>query len=223
MKQISQQNQHVQADIALCFDKVLGYNMEKQKFLIKSNLFERGWTSGMVNKFLPNPDQLKPNPHYKKSPPMKLYSLEKVEQVEITDLFRIAKEKADKRREAAQKSIVTKVAKTMSYVEQEVEVKVPYMKKESLIEAACNSYNDWKSWHENWDGDLATKKSDSLFLQRICVNYLRHEMTEYDYYLNEVHGKVGIDNAYFAIREKVFAAISEMYPWLAAECKRQNN
>lgn len=55
------------------------------------------------------------------------------------------------------------------------------------------------------------------------MNYLRHQVTKYDYHLDQVHGKVRIDDAYLAIREKVFEAIAKTYPWLADECRRQEN
>lgn len=190
----------------------------KQQFIIKSKLLERGWTSATIYKFMSEPDQTKRNPHYKNAAPMKLYLLDRVEQIEATDQFKIEKEKSIERKQAAKKAVFTKTANTMAYVEQEVDVKVPHLSKENLISAACESYNDW---HHETDGDVITKDSDLLVLHRIMVNYLRHEMTEYDYHLGEVYGKVGIGVAYLAIRKKVLDAIAKEYPWLSKECNRQ--
>jgi hypothetical protein len=109
----------------------------------------------------------------------------------------------------------------MEYVEQEVNIKVALMNKDRLIDSACKSYNDW---NETWNSDeAATKNSDSLFLQRICVNYLRHEKTTYEDHLYEIHGRVGVLEAYFSIKDKVLDAIAKAYPWLVEECNRQKS
>jgi hypothetical protein len=190
--------------------------MEKNAFLIQSSLFERGWTKSLIRNFLPEPDQTKPNPWYRSASSMKLYKLERVEQIEASEKFAIEKAKSEKRRESSQKAVSSKLAKTMEYVEK-VEVKIPKMSKNQLIHRACRHYNDW-----NYDSEEpATKDSDHLFLERICVNYLRHELTRYHFHLNEVHGKVGFGGAYFAIRKKIFVAIAEIHPWLEEECNRQ--
>ena len=42
------------------------------------------------------------------------------------------------------------MAKTMEYVEQEVNIKVALIAKDRLIAAACKSYNDFK---ELWNSD----------------------------------------------------------------------
>lgn len=192
-----------------------------EEFVIKSKLVERGWTDALVTKFLPEPDQTKSNPRYRSAAPMKLYLKERVEKIEATEQFKEAKEKSGSRRLSAQKAVESKMAKTMEYVDKAVKVKVPRMSQEQLVARACRHYNDWNIGRDNWSGNLATKDSDVLFLHRICVNFLRHEMTEYDDHLDEVRGKVGTGDAYLAIRKKVFDVIAEVYPWLASECKRQ--
>ena len=70
-------------------------------------------------------------------------------------------------------------------------------------------------------GKEATDDSDPKFLERICVNYLRHCLTKYEDHLDRMSGKVGFGEGYEEIRRKIFAKISERYEWLADECKRQ--
>jgi hypothetical protein len=55
----------------------------KKEYLVKSKLLERGWTNSLINKFLPEPDEIKKNPHYRKAAPMKLYLLEKIQQKQL--------------------------------------------------------------------------------------------------------------------------------------------
>jgi hypothetical protein len=61
------------------------------------------------------------------------------------------------------------------------------------------------------------------FVERVCVNYLRHR-PPYERHLREIPEKVGrsqIYNTYKAYKTNVLRAIAKIYPWLAEECKRQ--
>ncbi|MDE0100064.1 MAG: hypothetical protein OXM87_10745 [Truepera sp.] len=58
-------------------------------------------------------------------------------------------------------------------------------------------------------------------LDRWAVNWLRHEMTDYDQKLLDQRGKVGAPEAKVRVLEKVMGAIAEAYPSLANEALRQ--
>jgi hypothetical protein len=60
-----------------------------------------------------------------------------------------------------------------------------------------------------------------MFLERITVNYLRHVLSSYEGEIERVYGKVGMRQANKEISRKIYAAISEAYPWLKDECGRQ--
>ena len=81
---------------------------------------------------------------------------------------------------------------------------------------AIEAYNEW-----HWDGDGAAEDAPAEFLERITVNFIRHNLTAYDRALEEVAGRVGIASAVQAIRAKIYSAIGESYPALADECSRQ--
>jgi hypothetical protein len=81
-----------------------------EEFVIKSKLVEQGWTDALVTKFLPEPDQIKSNPHYRLAAPMKLYLKERVERIEATDQFKEAKEKSSSRKRSAQKAVESKIS-----------------------------------------------------------------------------------------------------------------
>jgi len=66
----------------------------------------------------------------------------------------------------------------------------------------------------------ASPESDSLFLERISVNYLRHVLSNYERELARVYGRVGVKQCYIEISRKVYAAISAAYHWLKNECQR---
>ena len=191
----------------------------------QSGLLDRGWTKGLIKKFLPEPDSTKCNPYYKAGPPMKLYALSRVEGMEESDQFIAAKEKAKKRQDAAAKAVQTKKANTMDYVN-EIKINVPLIKKKKLRRLASDHYDDFQI--DRWlDGDgfgdlmLTSQSSDPVFLSRISVNYLRHCATEYDCHLDGLSRKVGKFEAHKILKDTVLCAIAEKYPWLAEECKRQ--
>lgn len=50
---------------------------------------------------------------------------------------------------------------------------------------------------------------------------LRHVETDYDWLLDSVAGRVGVIEARMLIRKRVLNAIADQYPYLAAECERQ--
>ena len=192
------------------------------KMVGNPTLRSRGWTPLLIEQFLPEPDKLAPNPHYRSGPPRKLYLESRVAEIEATDRFRIAARKAGRRKTAARKAVQTKLWTMEQYVAKLV-VDVPLVERGELIQAACDHYNARRS--PRTDGDdgfcAATPESDHSFLDRIAVNFIRHRLTRYEDRLIEIYGKVGTETAYCRIKYKVLGAIAAAYPDLAPECHRQ--
>src|SRR5690606_26832702 len=142
-------------------------------------------------------DKTKRNPHYRSAASMKLYEKERVERIEAIDAFKEALEVAAAGRQAAQKGVETKRAKTHAYAGG-VEIRVPKLSRSKLIYLACDSYNVRALERGNYLGD-ATRHSAPAFLARITVNYLRHELTPYQEHLDGVEGRIGAGEAYTSI------------------------
>jgi hypothetical protein len=198
---------------------------EKIPMMTKARLkSERGWTDKLIKMFLPEPDLTSPNPNYKAGPPMLLFKIDRIEAIEQTDEFKVQQKGAAKRKEAAKKAVATKLEQLWEWLDT-VEIHVPVFEKSKLIKRACDHYNDMQMEREfegrSTSGMEATADSDPKFLDRICVNYLRHCLTKYEEHLDEMSGKVGFGDGYEEIRRKIFSKISENYQWLADECKRQ--
>ena len=51
--------------------------MNQKKYYRSSELKQRGWTDGLIKKFLPKPDETKTNPVIKSAAPMKLYKIKR--------------------------------------------------------------------------------------------------------------------------------------------------
>lgn len=184
-------------------------------WLTMTALSERGWTPAMVRTLLGTPDRTRPNPHYRRAAPMRLWALARVAAAEASPGFAARQAKAAARSAASSASAARKkhdLAERISAVE----VRVPLLDRDELVWQACESYNSRSR------GDLrATPDSDPEFLDRICVNYLRHELTGYEAELDALYGQVGRKEARDIIRAKVYDAIADAYPDLAAECSRQ--
>ena len=75
---------------------------EKEKITPTRLISERGWTKGLINELLGEPDLFVDNPHYKSAAPMRLYFLDRVKHIEQTsDVFKA-------RRKDRQKSPIKK-------------------------------------------------------------------------------------------------------------------
>jgi hypothetical protein len=197
----------------------------RDDFLAAPGLHQRGWTESLIQRFLPEPDDKRENPHYRSGPPMRRYRRERVEAIEQTAEFRAALEKTKKRQQAAARGIETKQDRMDEYLDT-ITIKVPMLDRDELIRRACEHYNRQQEEREREGRHasdlLATPDSADAFLKRIAVNYLRH-CTAYDRELDQIAGKVGRDLAYQELSRMVFAAIAEAYPWLADECRRQRD
>jgi hypothetical protein len=188
---------------------------DSKKYIYRSTLLKReGWSDKAVKLFLPNHDKEVVNPYYKSSPPSKLYELSKVELAEETNEFKFFVDKNKSRKLGASKATETKREKILKYIS-EIIITVPDIEKSQLLKDSVNHYNNWKS-NKNYDSydRLATIDSDEHFLKRITTNYLRHNLTSYEKELDRIFGKVGTNEAYTILKERINAAIVEKYKWL---------
>lgn len=173
----------------------------------KSSLKARGWTDKLIATFLPYPHTVKSNPKYKSASPMLLYEIKSIIAMESTDEFRRLREKL-LRNNNAKKGVQTKRKKIIKYVES-LEIRLPELTKDRLIENACFHYNNLHFL--SIDKDAREEDDNWEFLSRICCNYLRHECTDYEIELNKLFGKVGKGEAYKVLKQKINDAIDAKY------------
>jgi len=185
----------------------------------KSQLKERGWTDSMIRKFMPVPDAEKTNPIFRCASPMKLFNCERVHLFEDTDEWMTAREKADTRSKVARNVAERKRDDLLKEAESlSIDIKIIPMDK--VIKNAISHYNRWQRERNSY-ASSAHIDSDHSFLERISVNYLRHEKTNYDFELYKLRRRVGVHEAYFIVKTKVLNVIKESYPTLGDECDRQ--
>ena len=180
--------------------------MKKKIFICVSELKRRGWTAGLIKKFLPKPDETKTNPIVKCAAPMKLYKIKRVERIEKSEKFIKEMEAISIRKIAAKKAVETKTAKTVEWANS-VKFNVPTFSKDKLEHNAIYQY-------EQYNDTKVYDRDDEDFINRICTNYLRHECTTYDRVLNSLYGLVGRQKAYEIIKEKVNQEIKQKHKWI---------
>lgn len=186
-------------------------------------LRERGWTVTMIRRLLGETDRLLPNPNYRSAARMRLYRQERVLATEREAAFTEWAAKAAIR-SARGKEVAERRAQELLTLVEAMTVSVSQLEPGLLQERAIAHYNrrsrngpdDRLLEHES-----ASPGSSRAFLQRITVNYARHQLTGYDRNLERVAGQVGVAQAVTAIRRRIYAAIAGAYPHLAAECERQ--
>lgn len=199
-------------------------NQVTEEYLSRGKLKERGWTDNIIKKFMPLCDKEKKNPYYASASPMKLYLLERVKKIEDTDKFKKEFIESQPRKKASKKAVETKLQKIRDYIKN-LRITVEKMPIDIIKKKAIKDYNDFKEAIEIERGDIdyqkATINSDTLFLNRICVNYIRHNLTIYENELEKIFGKVGSKEAYRLLNEKIYSVISGIYPTLSDECANQ--
>lgn len=87
-----------------------------------------------------------------------------------------------------------------------------------LISKACEIYNRSKER----GAPMITRSSDRAIIERLCVNYLRHHLSNYKELLTAYGGGGYIGGRERdKIRKEVYRKIAIAYPWLKEECDRQ--
>ena len=194
-----------------------------KKWVSISGLKYRGWTEGNIKNFLGEPDLLVKNPHYRSAAEMKLYSIDRVVSIESTDEF----QNWQKSNEARRQKLKSSALKTMEKRRQELfrfvdtlEVVLPKFEKNKLRKQAVASYNALWASRGKCEKSATLSASDE-FLDRISVNFLRHECSEYEHQIDMMFGKVGNDAAYHHLKFRILEKIGEQYSFLKEECSSQ--
>ena len=188
-----------------------------EDFLIAGDLKkERGWTDAHIKVFLPEPDRTARNPFSRKAAPMKLYSRERVEAVEVTEEFRKAREASRRRQLAARERSLAKKKEAVAAA-QALELRIVPEPWDVVQQKALDHYNSRLRRSQSPAGPGTSQARRD----RMTVNYLRHKQTSYEEELKEFKGVVGVGEAYLIVRNRILDLIAETYPPLQAECERQ--
>lgn len=189
----------------------------KEQLISQTTVLSMGFTKSMIDKLLP-PPILKRNPHYASSSPMKLWREDDVRSVMETQEFQTMAEKAAARKAASAKAVETKRQKAELLTDELIKnIKVRRWNMAVLERKTLDDKELRNLEHGNYDMPMPDTKT----LERWMVNFIRHNLCEYDDSLEELFGLVGKDELYQRLKSETLAKIAEVYPELEAECKRQ--
>lgn len=191
--------------------------------LTQTALMERGWTKGMIKKFLPEPT-LARNPRSSKCP-IKLWDISAVEAAEQMPEYSADAEKAERRRASSAKAVETKKEKLKHDLSAAVaSIRVPVLDDDELRELALEHYKNLRSMRSDYYNEYEDNPecASEATLQRWIVNYIRHCLIEYDDVLWLNKGRAGMSSQYCEFKDAILAKIAEAYPKYAEECRRQS-
>jgi hypothetical protein len=175
-----------------------------------------GWTDAAIKRFLGAPDELKKLLGRKY--PAHLYHLARVEAVEQTPEWLAWKGQCEQRRQAA-RDVCSRVAQDLVKSLAEWTPRVREMPLREAHQKAVSAYNDRRMELEDYDS--CADLTPSPFLDRITVNYLRHECSDYEHRLHDIAGKIGVKLAYPMVKRRVLEEVARLYPDLAIEARSQ--
>lgn len=169
---------------------------ENTEYITKTTIKEDyNLTDGLIKR-IGEPDQLKPNPHYRKAAPMKLYCRERVEAWISNNPDAIAKTR--KRQRAASKAVEAKreIARQQAaaMVDDLVMRDPPKDIDKKAFDFYISRYPDFKG-----------------LTQRGLCSFIRHNYTNYDNILQQVRGTVGAGEWYVAVKLYLCCLIIERY------------
>ena len=190
--------------------------MTKQ-FITKTDLISvRKWTERLIKKYMPVPDEIRNNPHYGRASEMKLYKISRVESIEKNEQFLIDFQKTILRRKSSLKMVETKKDNLLIEIS-ELPISVEFIPRNELDPLVIDDYND-RNYYKDY---LTLRDLDQSTLERLTVNYIRHQLTSYDQCLGLIFSKVGKKEGYRLLIERIYNCISESYPELTRECTLQ--
>jgi hypothetical protein len=190
--------------------------MTKQ-FITKTDLISiRKWSDRLIKKYMPVPDEIRNNPHYGRASKMKLYKISRVEAIEKNEQFLIDFQKTILRRKSSEKMVETKKDNLLIQIS-ELPISVEIIPRYELIPLVIDAYND-RNYYKDY---LTLRDLDQSTLERLTVNYIRHNLTEYEDHLYTIGDQVGKKEGARLLKEITHNCIGESYPDLTRECALQ--
>jgi hypothetical protein len=161
------------------------------------------------------------NPHYRSGPPCPLWRPEDVERLRLEAGAWL--ERAAARSAAAKKAADMKRERTMKKAKALIRkhLRVPAIPLDKLAALAAKHKRLLDFGRDAPTPVFRPWDEDDPFRDRVCVNFLRHECTNYDYVLSLLEGRVGKREARLLLFEAFVDQVCELYPVLAEEAERQ--
>ena len=176
---------------------------DRKRLFGLSELKERGWTDTAIKKFLPAPDDTRPNPRYSRAgAPMKFWTKTRISRVEKTKRFLAWKEGTEYRQAAARNAVETRIHNMEEAIEHAEITVQPGWTDDQIYKLALETHGG------NYKGD----PGDFHWCNRTARNCIRHNLTNYEELWTKINrGYTGV-LAYQILRDRVDELIDETYP-----------
>ena len=194
----------------------------KPDCLYRGQLKDRGWTDSLILKILGAPDHIS-----KRSGGGKIHWFVRdiVEASEVRPEFLVGKAAGEKRSATGKAAALKRAEQLIASARSWRSPALPARSLDNIRRAAVQHYNDRAKEREmeRLDGftNRASLSDSQAFLDRITVNYLRHEKTAYEQHLYQCQDKPGAEEARSIVRRQAYETIKLAYPDLRDECDRQ--
>ena len=180
-----------------------------------------GWTESRIVKHLKTHDHEAPNPHYRSAAPMRLFLLDRLQEITAgNQQLQAELQKTMNRRRDLQSDRVehtaakrTKLLKEAEQIEP-VMYQLPTRSAQALAKMAAQSRLDFLMEHQWYDYET----------HFAAVNMIRHEYTNYEWMLEDMPHSQDIETnlqIYHNIKRRVIEMIAREIPELSAACKNQ--
>ena len=192
---------------------------KKEEYITVTGLVEkRGWTRSMATKLLENLDYKEVNnPHYKCAAPMTLYYLKDIKRIEKTKKFAQLKEKAEKRKISAKKAVETKINTTVDIADT-FSITIERIDLEDLRKYTLEEKQNWYNYRffNFLDGEICRNaySADEETIKRWMVNFIRHNLSDYEEQLEILEGRTGKNKGYWHFKIKLAEEMKRVYPEL---------
>ena len=180
-----------------------------------SKVRARGWSDSLISLLLAEPDAIRPNPHYRCGPPMRLYCMDRVQNAECDTRWKRYQERRQRLSTVAKGGIEKRRTAMLAWAAT-VSISVPVLSKNEIEKKSLAHWFDRLA--NRHPGHDFPDHRDSTWRARIAVNYLRHVCTNYEDLLDNTFGQVGRNTAYAIIKKRVLRELAARYDWLADEC-----
>ena len=179
----------------------------KASILNVAELKERGWTDTAIEQFLGEADQRVEDPHHKSGPGIRYWMKSRVLAAETSDAYLAWEEGSNKRREAAEKGVQTRIANMEDRIlAADITIDGSYTI-DALRSLAAETHGG------NYEGDAGELRWD----YRGAVNCIRHNLTNYERLWRFINRGATGGNAYLVLRGRVDDLIEQTYGAMLSE------
>ena len=120
------------------------------------------------------------------------------------------------RRKSSEKMVETKKDNLLIQIS-EFPISVEIIPRYELVPLVIDDYNN-RNYYKDY---LTLRDLDQSTLERLTVNYIRHNLTEYEDHLYTIGDQVGKKEGARLLKEITNNCIGESYPDLTRECALQ--